>query len=50
MTRIAVQIALACALVISPGFGAKKDKDHNDAFVRAMPARTTSPRKCVINW
>jgi len=34
MTRVALQIALACALAISPGFAAKKDKEHNDAFVR----------------
>jgi hyperosmotically inducible protein len=34
MTRIAVQSVLACALAISPGFAAKKDKEHHDAFVR----------------
>jgi hyperosmotically inducible periplasmic protein len=33
MSKVGLQIALACALAIAPGFAAKKDKDHNDAFV-----------------
>jgi len=33
--KSALQIALACALIVAPGFAAKNDKkDHNDAFVR----------------
>jgi hyperosmotically inducible protein len=34
MTKLALQITLACALAMTPGFAAKKDKDHHDAFVR----------------
>jgi hyperosmotically inducible periplasmic protein len=34
MSRGLLQLALVCVLGIAPGFAAKKDKDHNDAFVR----------------
>src|SRR5437588_3785472 len=34
MSKVGLQIALVCALAISPGFAAKKDKEHHDAFVR----------------
>jgi hyperosmotically inducible protein len=34
MARVALQIALACTLAIAPGFAAKKDKEHHDAFIR----------------
>lgn len=37
MSKVGLQIALVCALTIAPGLAAKKDKDHNDAFVPGSP-------------
>jgi len=33
MSKVGLQIALVCALALSPGFAAKNDKEHHDAFV-----------------